>query len=198
MDRYNSFAQLRECETEGRDYRVRLRRGRGPFAIMAPHGGRIERGTSQLAEAIAGDEHTFYSFEGIKEKNNRYLHITSDRFDEPRALELAGYVRTVITIHGAKGRDRNIYTGGQHLDLELEILHALRHAGFAAMHDPSPTRQGKGATNICNRGYEGRGVQIELTQGLRKNLFNPPDEGGKWVPNEMFRVLVGTIRTVLM
>lgn len=198
MDRYNNFAELRECETEDRDYRIRLRRGHGSFAIMAPHGGKIERGTSQLAEAIAGKEHTFYLFEGIKDKNNHHLHITSDRFDEPRALELASYVRTVITIHGAKGKDRNIYTGGQHPDLEQKILHALRDAGFTAMHDPSPTRQGKGITNICNRGYAGRGVQIELTQGLRKNLFNPPDENGKWIPNEMFYVLVGSIRTILM
>ena len=182
---------------EGRDYRIRLRQGMRTFAIMAPHGGKIERGTSQLAEAIAGTEHAFYSFEGIKNKNNHYLHITSDRFDEPRALALAKRVRTVITIHGAKGRDRNIYTGGQNPDLEQQLLDALSDAGFTAMHDPSPTRQGMGVTNICNRGYAGGGIQIELTQGLRKNLYNPVNGGVNWIPNELFYVLVETLRTVL-
>ena len=198
MDRYRNFAGLRECEAEGRDYRICLRRGKGSFAIMAPHGGKIERGTSQLAEAIAGNEHTFYSFDGIKDINNHHLHITSDRFDDPRALALASSVRTVITIHGAKGQNRNVYTGGQHLHLEEKILHSLRYAGFTAMHDPSPTRQGMGVTNICNRGYDGKGVQIELTQGLRKNLFNPVHGGANWIPNEMFHILVEALRTVLV
>jgi phage replication-related protein YjqB (UPF0714/DUF867 family) len=198
MDRYKCFAELGKCETEGMDYRIRMHRRNSCFSIMAPHGGKIERGTSQLAEAIAGNEHTFYSFEGIKDSNNHHLHITSDRFDEPKALALAKCVRTVITIHGAKGRARNIYTGGQYVDMEQKILHALGHAGFTAMHDPSPTRQGMGVTNICNRGYGGKGIQIELTQGLRKDLFNPDNEGQNWIPNELFYVLVETLRTVLV
>lgn len=197
MDRYKCFTELGKCETEERDYRIRLRQGLRSFAIMAPHGGKIERGTSQLAEAIAGTEYTFYSFEGIKDRNNHHLHITSDHFDEPRALALAQQARTVITIHGARGRSRNIYTGGQNLDLEQQLLDALTYAGFTAMHDPSPTRQGMGATNICNRGFEGKGVQLELTQGLRKYLFNAINGGKNWIPNEMFYGLVETLREVL-
>ena len=197
MDRYRCFDELRICETEERDYRIRLRRGIRPVAIMAPHGGKIERGTSQLAEAIAGAEYAFYSFEGIKDRNNHFLHITSDRFDEPQALALAKRVRTVVTIHGAKGRDRKIYTGGQNLDLEQQLLDALSYAGFTAMHDPSPTRQGMGMTNICNRGYGGKGIQLELTRGFRKHLFNPVNSGINWIPNELFYVFVETMRTVL-
>jgi phage replication-related protein YjqB (UPF0714/DUF867 family) len=197
MDRYRCFDELRKCESEGRDYRIRLHHGKSCFAIMAPHGGKIERGTSRLAESIAGNEHTFYSFEGVKDKNNYHLHITSDRFDEPKALLLAGQVHTVITIHGAGGQDHEIYTGGLDLDLEQQILGAFNNTGFTARHDPSPTRQGLGVTNICNRGYGARGVQLELTQGLRKHLFNPAGNGANWVPNDLFYVFVLTLRIVL-
>jgi len=196
MDRYSCFDELSKYETEGQDYRIRLRHAMKAFAIMAPHGGKIERGTSQLAEAIAGKEHTFYSFEGIKDSHNHHLHITSDRFDEPKALVLAGQVQTVITIHGAGGQDLEIYTGGLNLDLEQQVLGALNNAGFTARQDPSPTRQGLGMTNLCNRGYGERGVQLELTQGLRKHLFNPVANSTNWVPNDLFQVFVKTLRTV--
>ena len=33
-----------------------------------------------IAEAIAGNEHTYYCFEGIKPRRNYSLHITSDQF----------------------------------------------------------------------------------------------------------------------
>jgi phage replication-related protein YjqB (UPF0714/DUF867 family) len=197
MDRYRCFDELRQREVEGSDYRIRFRHGVTDFAIMAPHGGKIERGTSPLAEAVAGDEHSFYSFEGIKDRNNHHLHITSDRFDEPRALEIAGQVQTVMTIHGAMGEEKSIYTGGLDRVLEERIIIALITTGFTVMHDPSPTRQGRGATNLCNLGNSGRGIQIELTQGLRKKIFDPINNGEYWMPIDLFHVLVKALRAVL-
>lgn len=197
MDRYRCFDELRRFETEGRDYRIRLHYGESNLAIIAPHGGKIERGTSQITEAIAGDKHAFYLFEGLKESNNHHLHITSDRFDEPAALMVAEQAHTVITIHGAKGGEQKVYTGGLNSELEQLILEAMNDAGFRAMHDPSPTRQGRGVTNICNRGGSGKGVQVELTQGLRKHLFTPVDDGTRWFPNELFGVFVMAMRSVL-
>ena len=49
MDLYTSFAHLSRGEREGRDYRIRWRMGGSGVAIVAPHGGGIERGTSALA-----------------------------------------------------------------------------------------------------------------------------------------------------
>jgi len=49
MDRYANYSALSRSEIEGRDYRVHLRLAASPFAIVAPHGGRIERGTLQIA-----------------------------------------------------------------------------------------------------------------------------------------------------
>jgi phage replication-related protein YjqB (UPF0714/DUF867 family) len=52
-------------------------------AVIAPHGGGIEPGTSELATAIAGDDFSLYLFEGLKSAGNGELHITSTNFDEP-------------------------------------------------------------------------------------------------------------------
>ncbi|MGH8533188.1 MAG: poly-gamma-glutamate hydrolase family protein [Gammaproteobacteria bacterium] len=196
MDRYGSYAELSASEVEGRDYRVHLRLADSPFAVVAPHGGRIERGTLPIAEAIAGNEHTYYCFEGIKPRRNYSLHITSDNFDEPRALAAVRRARTVVTIHGAGGSGCAVYLGGLDSALRALLLSALDASGFAAVEDPSPTRQGTGKTNICNRGRSGRGVQIELPVGLRKRMFHQ-SAPGIWGPNAIFERFVAAMRRVL-
>ena len=198
-DKYSNFSQLSRHEVAGRDYRIRVRYGRSGIAIVAPHGGRIERGTTPIADAIAGEDHTFYSFEGIKPEltQNRDLHITSDHFDEPRAVLLVAGAHRVVTIHGAKGLEPAVYLGGLDTALRRRVLFVLSEAGFAAADDPSPTRQGRGATNICNRGRTGEGLQLELTLGLRKRLFLAPEEGSSWRPSPLFFRLVSTVRRAL-
>jgi len=54
MDRYESFDELCKHAIEGRDFRIRTASRPGQVAVIAPHGGGIEPGTSELAEAIAG------------------------------------------------------------------------------------------------------------------------------------------------
>ncbi|MGI9305052.1 MAG: poly-gamma-glutamate hydrolase family protein [Gammaproteobacteria bacterium] len=194
--KYQSYAELSRMEVEDRDFRVRARQADSPFAIIAPHGGRIERGTSRIADAIAGDEHSFHTLEGLKPDGNNSLHISSHRFDEPRALDIAHSVKTVVTVHGAHGEDLFAYFGGLDLALRALMIDALSNAGFSAMDDPSPTRQGRRADNICNRGRSGAGVQIELTTGLRKHLFDQVSYD-VWEPNVRFARFVGIVRGTL-
>lgn len=196
MRKYANYIELSRREIVDRDYRIRVRRGRSAYAIVAPHGGRIERGTTRVAEAIAGDEHTFYSFDGLKARQNHVLHLSSNTFDEPRAIQVVKNVETVITIHGACGKDPVAYFGGLDLRLRSRMLNALQDSGFIAESDPSPTRQGRRTTNICNRGRSGQGVQIELTVGLRKQLFKQINRD-VWIPSERFPVFVAVLRVVL-
>jgi phage replication-related protein YjqB (UPF0714/DUF867 family) len=71
---------------------------------IAPHGGRIEPGTSEIAALIAGESYNLHRFEGRKPPGqNAVLHITSHHFDEPRALNLARKCRIVLGIHGCRG-----------------------------------------------------------------------------------------------
>ncbi len=52
-DKYPNFATLEQHERSGIDYCVLVRREEPAFAIVAPHGGGIEPGTSEIADAIA-------------------------------------------------------------------------------------------------------------------------------------------------
>lgn len=199
MDRYANFGQLNAHEVEGQDYRIHLRHGHTGVAIIAPHGGKIERGTLQIANAIADDNHSYYCFEGIKPilRSNRALHITSNNFDEPKAISLVSKAEWVVTIHGAKGMHCAVYAGGLDMRLRATVLDSLDKSGFATEDDPSPSRQGKGTTNICNRGLSRQGLQLELTLGLRKSMFIPVDAGHRWKTTEVFISFVDGVRRAL-
>ncbi len=91
-----------------------------------------------------------------------------------------------------------VYFGGLDRGLGTDMMTALSRNGFPAEPDPSPTRQGRGVTNICNRGRSGRGLQLELPQGFRKSLFDRPDyRHRRWRPNRRFHEFIAVIRKVL-
>ena len=168
-DVYGSLAALRRIEREGIDYRIRSRTVSGSSTtVLAPHGGRIELGTSSIARAIAGNEFNFYAFEGLKRSGNKTLHITSHRYEEQKCLLLLERSRVVMSIHGCTGRDREIYLGGLDFDLKEKIGGYLRAIGYRAK-----TRfhlfPGTHPNNICNRGFTGAGVQLELSRGFRNH-----------------------------
>jgi hypothetical protein len=98
-DRYRSYGELAAAHREGIDFRVQVvQRGSG-VAIIAPHGGRIERGTSEIARAIAGEDFDLYLFEGcLPSRNFETLHLTSHHFDEPRCLSMISGCHTVVAI----------------------------------------------------------------------------------------------------
>ena len=100
-DQYSNFADLAAHERLGTDYRILVHDCGSMIAVIAPHGGRIEPGTSEIAGAVAGNDLSLYSFEGIRRgRAHGELHITSPRFDEPQALGLVAAVETAIAIHG--------------------------------------------------------------------------------------------------
>ena len=172
-DTYADYAELARCETEGQDYVLIARQGRSPVAVIAPHGGGIEPGTVDLADAVAGAEHSFYAFKGIKPAGNFILHITSHRFDEPTGLRIAGQAEVVVTLHGHHDRRQQaVYIGGRHQGLAEKIRQCLAGAGFRAEISSRPGLQARHPQNICNRCRSGQGVQLEITRALRERLFS--------------------------
>ncbi|MGM0855887.1 MAG: poly-gamma-glutamate hydrolase family protein [Pseudomonadota bacterium] len=162
-DRYDSFSTLAREQHYGAFSIAYADRG-SPITIMAIHGGKIEPGTSSLAERIAGDRFNYYSFSGDKKRHNWDLHITSTEFDEPTALALADRSTVVVTLHGCMGRGTIAYTGGDNLELCKQLESLLNSAGVKSR--PHPVFHGQGRHNICNRGQKG-GIQLELTPRLR-------------------------------
>ncbi|MFB3886841.1 MAG: poly-gamma-glutamate hydrolase family protein [Thermodesulfobacteriota bacterium] len=167
---YRSFGELTSKETEGRDYTIEMSQRNGPVLVMAPHGGKIEPGTTEAAEAIAGDDHSFYSFQGIKSDGNGVLHLQSHLFDEPRAIEILKGAEIVVTVHGHADReDGFVMVGGLNPVLKSEIERELGKAGFQTR-EATERLKAIDPRNICNRGHRRMGVQLEISRKLRDSF----------------------------
>ena len=168
-DTYNSFNELKIHEALNKDYKISIRDIKSPLTVIAPHGGNIEPRTSYVANSIAGNEFNCYCFEGIKVSNNGSLHITSHNFDEPQALKLIARSETVVSVHACTDKETLVYLGGLDETLIRAIAKGLKAAGIMVAKQNSKYR-GVNPKNICNRGATGKGVQLEISRGLRDDL----------------------------
>ena len=196
-DTYHNYAQLAAHEQEGVDYVVRVLKGDPLVAIVTPHGGEIEAGTSEIATAVASEDWSLYCFEGIKATGNQTLHITSTHFDEPRCLALLAPAERVLTIHGLSGNGKVIWIGGKDENLIVRLDGSLKAAGFTTIFDNSPKHGGDKPNNICNRGSSGEGRQLELSRGLRRTLFASLSKAGRQHPTPRLFELSEAIRSGL-
>jgi phage replication-related protein YjqB (UPF0714/DUF867 family) len=198
-DLYKNFADLAAHEKENTDFRIRLVTRRDAVAVIAPHGGGIEPGTSELAEAIAGADLSVYTFEGLKRNGNGVLHVTSDHFDEPTAMELVTMSPTVVAVHGEQRcKDKVAFLGGLDKELGRRIRTMLEATEFVVRTHDNPNLQGVSKDNICNRGRSGQGVQLELSQLLRKSFFESFDRTGRQCPTKAFTRFVDAIRGAIL
>jgi phage replication-related protein YjqB (UPF0714/DUF867 family) len=184
-DSLNGYHDIARRYVEGVDYAVHVTfRERSRVAILAPHGGRIEGRTSEIARLIAADAHRLYLFEGLRTTGDNFecLHLASHRFDEPRALDLIYGCDTVVAVHGYAACGPDVLLGGLNDRLKQRVAQALAQSGFSCLTD-GHRFPGRDPRNICNRGRSGQGVQLELSDGLRK--------AGDWA------ALAGAVRTVL-
>jgi len=166
---YASVLDLIEHETAEADYEIRTRRGQSGVAVLAIHGGNLQPGTTEIAAAIAGTAHSFYSFVSLKPEIDQTLYVPSRQFNDPAALDMVRDADVVLSIHGCAGLEEFIQIGGADRDRIEAIAPALMREGFDVRDDRS---SGTHPENICNRGRTGRGVQLDLSRGLRNRLFD--------------------------
>ncbi len=176
IDKYIDFVQLATHEEIGRDYKIQQNEIPHSNAIVtAIHGGGIEPGTSELALGISKGGFSYYLFEGIKPSNNRLLHLTATRFDEPNALDLIGKNKITVSLHGYDDQFiKNTYIGGLDKKLGAVVQKELEKDKFWVKQVPSRFA-GDSKNNICNRNLYGKGVQLELSIALRKTFFENGD-----------------------
>jgi phage replication-related protein YjqB (UPF0714/DUF867 family) len=194
-DTYAGYGELCRSEVQGKDYRIVLNHGRSRIAVMAPHGGNIEPGTSEIARAIASADHTFYGFEGLKASGNRKLHITSTNFDEPLCLNVLEGSRVVVILHGCKGQEETVYVGGRDARFKAILADHLLQAGFHV--GSRSDLQGRDTRNLCNGCLDGTGVQLELSTGLRRLMFRDLTDEGRKNTTPMFGTFVSAVRQAL-
>lgn len=196
-DKYNSFAKLAREETGDGAFRVRLRKHLDTVVVIAPHGGGIEPGTSEIAEAIAGDDFSFYTFEGTKQTGNGDLHITSTSFDEPQGLALVRASPTVLSVHGEASPGEIVFLGGRDAAFQKRLRVSLTAEGFEVRVHEDPGLSGRDPLNICNRGRSG-GVQLELSKGLRAAFFRSLRRQDRQDKTERFHQFVAAVREALL
>lgn len=170
-DDLGGYDDLARHYAEGIDYAVHVvPRECSAIAVLAPHGGRIEGRTSEIARLIAGDDHSLYLFEGLRDSGDNFdrLHLASRRFDEPRALQLISFCDTVVTVHGYAAAGPDVLLGGLNETLKLEVAKALGRNGLSYQ-TAGHRFPGTDPNNICNRGRTGMGLQLELSEGLRRS-----------------------------
>lgn len=170
-DKYATMTQLMSLTTQGTDWQIETNKVTNANTLVsAIHGGGIEAGTTELAKLTSElSKQNYYSFMGLLPSNNRELHVTSTRYDEPTLLSMLNVPYTV-SIHGASGSDKIIYLGGADTDNMAIMSDKLKQAGFTVQTPPSGI-EGGSTNNIVNRNARNKGIQLELTTALRQSLF---------------------------
>lgn len=171
-DKYQNFDELsRDCES-GIDFHISSQFVEGASAtVIAPHAGKIEKGTSEIARAIAESTHSLYLFEGVRHTSNGELHITSHNFDEPNLLELLQKCDFALGVHGRRDANdtKGIYIGGLDSVLIHTLDHHLRVAGFETK-TSGHNFPAKEPRNVCNRGNSHKGAQLEFSKTMRDQV----------------------------
>ena len=195
-DTYQSYSHLCDHEQEDVDFRVVVVE-RGSPAVLAPHGGGIEPGTSEIAREVAGDDLSLYLFEGLKLDGNAVLHITSHRFEEPRCIALVERAESAVAIHGCQDRPGSasvVFVGGGDEELRGQLIDQLTRAGFPAEVDT--TLSGTHGENVCNRAKR-QGAQLEITEGARLKMFRSLKRDGRNQKHGPFFLFCEALRSVV-
>ncbi len=178
------------------EYRIEWYSRISNILIHTPHGGGIEPGTSEIVRALAGEDFSWYCFEGLRMEGNNPLHITSTRFDEPVSTGMLQRSDVVLAVHGCRSRRKIIFVGGLHREWTDWFIASFRQAGFSAERGEQNI-SGISPRNLCNRGRLRKGIQIELTEALRLDLFESLDRVGRRRTTPLFDRLIQTGRRTL-
>ena len=175
QDYYKSMTELYKDTTEGIDWKKDTRNVGKSVLIVAPHGGNIEQGTSELTKLVANNgDFDYFSFEAIRPSNNTQLHVTSTNYDDATLHEMIQDRTATISIHGAQGEEQLVYLGGYQSPLRDAIQSQLELKGFVVKIPPEYLG-GLSNANFINKVEESTGVQLELTTALRKAFFKDED-----------------------
>lgn len=169
-DHYNSMRELKGYET---DWTIETNQNSHPVLSIAPHGGGIECGTSELALLVSQKLNcNFFTFKGQLPNGNSRLHVTSSHYNDQLALALTKQVDYTISIHGYRDtEEESTYIGGTNEELKGLIKKHLESRGFKILEAPKHLA-GKSRKNINNKNKFQSSVQLELSTKLRKSFFS--------------------------
>lgn len=175
---YRDLAELALYAERERDYRIAIVDRSAPVTVAAIHGGHIEPLTGEVATAIAGGDHNLYVLEGLRAEGSARLRVPVHRFDDVRLRSLMARSEVGISVDGVPGTDVAVHLGGGNRELLRALREGLEAEGFATAPPagPGPAHSPDRFVNRPSRG----GVQIELTEGLRRSMVAGALEEGLW------------------
>ena len=185
-DYYRSMTDLLKDTQEGKDWTKENTNRHSNVLIFAPHGGNIEKGTTELTKAIANKgNYDYYVFNGTRNKNNSQLHVTSTNYNDPDLINRNYNKDVSISIHGAgQAQGKNtVLIGGRDEQLIQLISKELSAFNFNVQRSLGHLA-GIDTNNVVNYNKKGQGVQLELTPDLRKSFFSNGDDSSKARKNE--------------
>jgi phage replication-related protein YjqB (UPF0714/DUF867 family) len=187
--------------------------------IVAPHGGGIEPGTSELCLAVAGYHpaalpqtppagvtHDYWMFEGVRERDNAPLHVPSIGCDDPMAVSLCAGALNALALHGFRPEPPElpedaqvVLVGGCNETLRRYLLDGFEAADLdaidAARHGEL---DGNDPRNIVNHTLLGMGAQLELSTPLRGAMFGENTRSRrKHTTTQVFWTFVAVCRDAL-
>ena len=170
----SSFKELSLLKKEGKDFEIKLRTGTSDSLVMAIHGGTIEPGTTELANATAGEKHSYYTFTGLVD-DYVGLHLTSIEFDDPRLLVLTQQAKNCLGLHGLKDDQIDFCVGGANAQKRKSYFQLLsqKFPKWRTCELCCPPNLGTSSKNIVNK-CQLSGVQIEMGSTLRLELKQNP------------------------
>jgi phage replication-related protein YjqB (UPF0714/DUF867 family) len=228
----NSDLYKDQSLTEGVDYARRHRRherfddslartGEIPkTVILAPHGGGIERGTSELCLAVAGYHpatlpqtppagvtYDYWMFEGVRSDDNAPLHVPSIGCDDGVAVSLCAGALNALSLHGFTPKppqlpadDKVVLVGGGDDVLRCYLMEGFGHTDLKARDAGSLGEEldGDDSRNIVNRTLRCKGAQLELSEPLRETMFGTNTRPRrKHTTTEVFWTFVAVCRDAL-
>jgi len=105
--------------------------------------------------------------------------------------------KTVVAIHGCRGYENLVFIGGLALGYRKRMAQSLVKAGFKAEICPPKPLAGEHKNNICNRGINGKGIQIEIDKSIRQRIFRSLSKEGRAETTIIFNSFVQAIRSGL-
>jgi phage replication-related protein YjqB (UPF0714/DUF867 family) len=159
--------------------------------VLAPHGGGIERGTSELCLAVAGYHpanlpqtppagvtYDYWMFEGVRVDFNNQLHVPSIGCDDQTAVSLCAGALNALSLHGFDPKPpladdaQVILVGGKDTVLGKQLRDSFKLAGLTVLGAAENAElDGDDPRNIVNRTRRGEGAQLELSTPLRDAMF---------------------------
>ena len=185
-DYYRSMTDLLKDTQEGKDWTKESTNRHSNVLIFAPHGGNIEKGTTELTKAIANKgKYDYYAFNGTRNKNNSQLHVTSTNYNDLDLINRNYNKDVSISVHGAgQSQGKNtVLIGGRDEKLIQLISKELSTFKFNVQRSLGHLA-GIDTNNVVNYNKKGQGVQLELTPDLRKSFFSTGDDSSKARKNE--------------